>query len=86
MGLAGFALTTILLNIDNAGFFPLSVMILGMGVFYGGPAQLIAGIMEYKQGNTIGKLVASAGRAASRPLPWAADRPACTPRTTARHR
>lgn len=54
LGLAGFAMTTILLNIHNAGFYELSVMIMGMGVFYGGIAQLIAGIMEWKQGNTFG--------------------------------
>ncbi|MDL2307618.1 acetate uptake transporter [Desulfovibrio sp. OttesenSCG-928-C06] len=54
LGLAGFALTTILLNIHNAGLYPLSVMIMGMGVFYGGIAQLIAGIMEFKRGNTFG--------------------------------
>ena len=54
LGLAGFALTTILLNIHNAGFYELSVMIMSMGVFYGGIAQLIAGIMEYRQGNTFG--------------------------------
>ena len=54
LGLAGFGLTTILLNIHNAGFFELNVMIMGMGVFYGGIAQLIAGIMEYKRGNTFG--------------------------------
>jgi len=54
LGLAGFALTTILLNIHNAGFYGISVMIMGMGVFYGGIAQIIAGIMEYRQGNTFG--------------------------------
>jgi len=54
LGLAGFALTTILLNIHNAGFYELNVMIIGMGIFYGGIAQLIAGIMEYRQGNTFG--------------------------------
>ena len=54
LGLAGFAMTTILLNLHNAGFYDLSVMIMGMGVFYGGIAQLIAGIMEYRQGNTFG--------------------------------
>jgi len=54
LGLAGFALTTILLNIHNAGFYELNVMIMGMGVFYGGIAQIIAGIMEYRQGNTFG--------------------------------
>lgn len=54
LGLAGFAMTTILLNLHNAGFFSLSVMIIGMGIFFGGIAQLIAGIMEWKQGNTFG--------------------------------
>lgn len=47
----GFGMTTILLNIHNAGFFPLSAMVLAMGIFYGGIAQVIAGIMEYKKGN-----------------------------------
>jgi succinate-acetate transporter protein len=56
LGLAGFAMTTILLNIHNAGFYELSVMIMAMGVFYGGIAQLIAGIMEYRQGNTFGTI------------------------------
>ncbi len=56
LGLAGFAMTTILLNIHNAGFYELNVMIMAMGVFYGGIAQIIAGIMEYRQGNTFGTL------------------------------
>jgi succinate-acetate transporter protein len=54
LGLAGFAMTTILLNIHNAGLYEISVMIMSMGVFYGGIAQIIAGIMEYRQGNTFG--------------------------------
>ena len=54
LGLFGFAMTTILLNIHNAGLFPLNVMIMGMGVFYGGIAQLIAGILEWKNGNSFG--------------------------------
>ncbi len=54
LGLFGFGLTTILLNIHNAGFYPLSVMIMSLGVFYGGIAQIIAGIMEWRQGNTFG--------------------------------
>ncbi|CAK7007357.1 MAG: Succinate-acetate/proton symporter SatP [Desulfovibrio sp.] len=54
LGLAGFALTTILLNIHNAGFYDLNVMIMGMGIFYGGIAQIIAGILEARQGNTFG--------------------------------
>ena len=56
LGLFGFAMTTILLNIHNAGFFPLSVMIMSMGIFYGGIAQIIAGIMEWKKGNTFGTI------------------------------
>ncbi|GAB6037375.1 GPR1/FUN34/YaaH family transporter [Fundidesulfovibrio butyratiphilus] len=52
LGLLGFGMTTILLNIHNAGYFPLSAMILSMGIFYGGIAQIIAGILEYKRGNT----------------------------------
>ncbi|MBI4806344.1 MAG: acetate uptake transporter [Desulfovibrio sp.] len=52
VGLLGFGMTTILLNIHNAGFFPVSAMILAMGIFYGGIAQVIAGILEYKKGNT----------------------------------
>jgi uncharacterized protein len=54
LGLAGFGMTTILLNIHNAGFFPIGTMILAMGIFYGGLAQIIAGILEYKKGNTFG--------------------------------
>ena len=54
LGLMGFGMTTILLNIHNAGFFPISAMILAMGLFYGGIAQIIAGIMEFRKGNTFG--------------------------------
>ncbi|HNT57277.1 MAG TPA: acetate uptake transporter [Syntrophales bacterium] len=54
LGLMGFGMTTVLLNIHNAGFFPLDSMILAMGIFYGGVAQVIAGIMEWKKNNTFG--------------------------------
>lgn len=54
LGLAGFGMTTVLLNIHNAGFFPLGSMILAMGLCYGGMAQIIAGILEFKKGNTFG--------------------------------
>ncbi len=54
LGLMGFGMTTVLLNIHNAGFFPLSAMILSMGIFYGGIAQIIAGISEFRKGNTFG--------------------------------
>lgn len=54
LGLMGFGMTTILLNFHNAGWFPLGSMVLAMGIFYGGLAQLLAGIMEFKKGNTFG--------------------------------
>ena len=54
LGLMGFGMTTVLLNIHNAGFFPISAMILAMGIFYGGIAQVIAGILEFRRGNTFG--------------------------------
>ncbi len=52
LGLMGFCMTTVLLNLANAGFFGLNSMILAMGIFYGGIAQLVAGIMEWRKGNT----------------------------------
>ena len=52
LGLMGFGMTTVLLNFHNAGFFPIDSMILCMGLFYGGLAQIIAGIMEWKKGNS----------------------------------
>ncbi len=54
LGLMGFGMTTVLLNFHNAGFFALGTMILAMGLFYGGIAQIIAGILEYRKGNTFG--------------------------------
>jgi uncharacterized protein len=54
LGLLGFGMTTVLLNLHNAGFFPLGAMILGMGIFVGGCAQVIAGIMEFRKNNTFG--------------------------------
>jgi len=54
LGLLGFGMTTVLLNLSNAGLYPLGSSILAMGIFYGGIAQVIAGIMEWKKGNTFG--------------------------------
>ena len=45
-------MTTVLLNLHNAGFYELNTMILAMGICYGGLAQIIAGIMEWRKGNT----------------------------------
>ena len=54
LGLLGFGLTTVLLNLHNAGYYELNSMILAMGIFYGGLAQIIVGIMEWKKNNTFG--------------------------------
>ena len=52
LGLAGFGMTTMILNIHNTGYFPMATSIMAMGIFYGGIAQIIAGILEFKNGNT----------------------------------
>ena len=54
LGLFGFGMTTVLLNIHNAGFYEMNSMILAMGIFYGGLAQVIAGVLESKKNNTFG--------------------------------
>jgi succinate-acetate transporter protein len=54
LGLMAFGMTTVLLNLHNAGIFGLGSMILAMGIFYGGIAQVIAGVMEWKKNNTFG--------------------------------
>ncbi len=54
LGLLGFGITTVLLNLSNAGYFPLNSMILAMALAYGGTAQIMASWMEYKKGNTFG--------------------------------
>src|ERR1700712_2088449 len=54
LGLLAFGMTTVLLNLHNAGFFELNSMILAMGIFYGGLAQVLAGIIEAKKNNTFG--------------------------------
>jgi succinate-acetate transporter protein len=59
LGLLGFGLTTVLLNLHNAGLFPLNSMILAMGLAYGGLAQIIVGAMEYRKGNTFGTVAFS---------------------------
>ena len=54
LGLLGFGMTTILLNLHNSGLLPLSAVIVAMGFALGGLAQIIAGIMEFKNNNTFG--------------------------------
>lgn len=47
-------MTTILLNLHNTGLFDMDVAILAMGIFYGGIAQVLAGLLEFKKNNTFG--------------------------------
>jgi uncharacterized protein len=54
LGLCAFGMTTVLLNLHNAGFFEMNSMILAMGIFYGGLAQVIAGVIEARKNNTFG--------------------------------
>jgi len=56
LGLAGFALTTFMLSSFNSGLAPKSaeVVVLGVALFYGGIAQLLAGMWEFAKGNTFG--------------------------------
>jgi succinate-acetate transporter protein len=54
LGLLGFGMTTVLLNLHNANIIPLSAVITAMGFAMGGLAQIIAGVMEFKAGNTFG--------------------------------
>lgn len=59
LGLLGFSLTTILLNLHNAGFYALDSMILAMGIFVGGLIQVIVGIFEWKKNNMFGMMAFS---------------------------
>jgi succinate-acetate transporter protein len=59
LGLCAFGMTTVLLNLHNAGFYEMNSMILTMGIFYGGIAQVIAGIIEAKKNNTFGLIAFS---------------------------
>ncbi|HEY1921259.1 MAG TPA: acetate uptake transporter [Tepidisphaeraceae bacterium] len=54
LGLFAFGMTTVLLNLHNSGLYAMNSMILAMGLCYGGSAQVIAGIMEWKKNNTFG--------------------------------
>jgi succinate-acetate transporter protein len=54
LGLGAFALTTFVLSMSNTGIVPSSVAVLGLALFYGGIAQVIAGIWELRNGNTFG--------------------------------
>lgn len=56
LGLAGFAATTFLLSLFNAGIVPASLekVVLPLALFYGGLAQLLAAMWEFRKNNTFG--------------------------------
>jgi succinate-acetate transporter protein len=56
LGLVGFGLTTVLLSLINAGLLPAGgePVVLPLAIAFGGTAQIIAGIMEYRVANTFG--------------------------------
>lgn len=56
LGLAGFGITTCILSLINAGVLSAEAMgvVLGLAVAYGGGAQILAGMWEFKKGNTFG--------------------------------
>lgn len=61
LGLAGFAMTTFVLSVVNAKLIPATVLgvVFGLALFYGGLAQLLAGMWEFAKGNTFGALAFS---------------------------
>lgn len=57
LGLAAFAMTTFVLSMFNSGLMSKTkgeVIVLGLALFYGGLAQLLAGMWEFRAGNTFG--------------------------------
>jgi hypothetical protein len=56
LGLAAFGLTTVVLSAINAGFLPHEAVaaVVPLAFAFGGIAQLIAGILEFRTGNTFG--------------------------------
>jgi succinate-acetate transporter protein len=56
LGLCGFALTTFVLSAINAGWYDAATtpIVVGLALFYGGLAQLTAGMWEFKKANTFG--------------------------------
>jgi len=54
LGLAGFAMTTMVLSFHNTGLFHATPVVFGLAIFYGGIAQLLAGMWEFAKGNTFG--------------------------------
>lgn len=54
LGLSAFALTTFVLSSFNAGLIKTPFIVIGLALFYGGIVQIIAGVQEFRAGNTFG--------------------------------
>lgn len=54
IGLLGFGAATVLLNLHLSGAFPLGAVLITMGIFYAGFAQVVSGFMEWRRNNTFG--------------------------------
>ncbi|MBL7234408.1 acetate uptake transporter [Komagataeibacter oboediens] len=54
LGLMGFGMSTVLLNLHNAQIVPMGSAIMATGLVFGGLTQFIAGVMEYGNRNTFG--------------------------------
>ncbi len=54
LGLSAFALTTFVLSAANAKLFVGPIIVIGLALFYGGLAQFLAGMWEFRTGNTFG--------------------------------
>lgn len=52
LGLTGFSLATLMLSFYNTGLFPENLTVIAMAIFVGGLAQLLAGMLAWKKGNT----------------------------------
>lgn len=61
LGLAGFAMTTFMLSVFNTNILSstLAGSVLALALFYGGAVQLLAGMWEFRRGNTFGALAFS---------------------------
>ncbi|OYT58364.1 transcriptional regulator, partial [Euryarchaeota archaeon ex4484_162] len=56
LGLAAFGLTTVVLSLFNAGILPIAgaAVVIPLAMAYGGTGQFLAGMWEFKKGNTFG--------------------------------
>lgn len=54
IGLIGFGIANILAQLHNVNILPASSLLILMGLFGGGLAQVLSGLLDFRQGNTLG--------------------------------